>query len=125
MQQSFLSRFNKIKLDLSTRSTTEKLLITLLLVALINSLKFLLKDLIAPSSPFLMFFGLVVICGRYIGFWYAILACMVSGAAAYVFIIYPNNGFKPQQLFAIVIYILECVFIAYITDEFRKALVTV
>ena len=46
MQQSFLSRFNKIKLDISTRSTTEKLLITLLLVALINSLKFLLKDLI-------------------------------------------------------------------------------
>lgn len=125
MQQSFLQRLNKIKLDLSAKSTTVKVIVTILLMVLVNILKLLLKDYISSSTPFLLYFGLVLICGRYIGFWYAIFACLVCGVVAYVFFIYPVDGFKLQQLIAIIIYVLECIFIAYLTNEFKKALVAV
>jgi K+-sensing histidine kinase KdpD len=77
------------KLDISNRSTAFKLAITIVLVALANLIMFALQDFIGLGTSFLIYFGFIMLCGRFIGFWYGIICMIACGLIATIYFYAP------------------------------------
>ncbi len=113
------------RFDLSTENTLVKISATLLLIIIANFLKFILKEYISIGTPFLIYFAIVMACGRFIGFWYAVFCFMVCGIIAAIFFIIPEHGFGLTAIVQLFIYFIESLFIAVTASGFTKALTTV
>lgn len=113
----FFSRF-----DLSNKSLLTKIFATCCLVLLANLIKLSLHDYIGVGTPFLIYFGFVMICGRFIGFWYAIACLLVCGVTAAIYFIIPVEGYVFSAAIKLLIYFIEGFFISLVTNNVRKTL---
>lgn len=110
------------RLDISNKSIAVKILATVALIVVANILKFPLQNYIGAGTPFLLYFGFIMLCGRFIGFWYGI-ACMIAcGIIALIFFILPHESFTIAATIKILIYYIEGFFIAYLANDLRKTL---
>ena len=110
------------RFDISSKSVAVKVTVTVVLIVLANILKFSLQDYIGEGTPFLLYFGFTMLCGRFIGFWYAIACLLVCGIVAFIFFMLPHEGYTIKVLVKLIIYLLEGLFIASFTNGFRKTL---
>lgn len=117
MQQSNYNQF-----DVSKRPVWQKSLITISLLCVANFIKYLLRDYIGHSTPFLLYFGFIMLCGRFIGFWYAIASTLVFAIIATIYFLIPYKGFTLAAFLKIGIYLLEGYFIAALANGLRQRL---
>lgn len=110
------------KLDISNRSIAFKVAATIILIALANLIKFALHDYIGAGTPFLIYFGFIMLCGRFIGFWYGMICMITCGIIATIFFMIPYESFTIASAVKLLIYGIEGFFIAYLTDGIRKTL---
>ena len=73
------------RFDISGKDSFIKIIVTAALILIANIIKFSLQDYIGYGTPFLVYFGLVMLCGRFIGFWHAIASLFICGIIAAVF----------------------------------------
>ncbi|MEO7491067.1 MAG: DUF4118 domain-containing protein, partial [Ferruginibacter sp.] len=117
MQQSNYHQF-----DVSKRPVWQKLLITLFLLCIANIIKYLLRDYIGHGAPFLLYFGSIMLCGRFIGFWYAIASTLVFALIATIYFLIPYEGFTVAAFLKMGIYLLEGYFITVLANGLRQRL---
>jgi PAS domain S-box-containing protein len=96
--------------------------IPLLLLVWVTLLKLILFDYIGVSTPFLLYFGVVVISARYFGEWAALATIICAATIVNFFFLYPYNSFSFDlgRLLQTVLFILECGFIVSLSAALRK-----
>lgn len=96
--------------------------VPLLLLVWVTLLKLILFSYIGASTPFLLYFGVVVITARYFGEWAALVIIICSGIVANYFFLYPYNTISVDvdRLIQTGFFILECGFIVSLSAALRK-----
>jgi PAS domain S-box-containing protein len=110
------------KVDISNRSMPFKIAVTIALIALANLITFALQNFIGLGTSFLIYFGFIMLCGRFIGFWHSIICMIACGLIASVFFVIPYESFSISAAVKMLIYGIEGLFIVYFTDGIRKSL---
>lgn len=113
---------NYSRLDISNKSVPVKTAVTVILIIAANLIKFYFKDYIGEGTPFLIYFGFIMLCGRFIGFWYGMLCTAVCAVSATIFFILPYEAFTISSAVKLLIYGIEGFFIALFSNGFRKTL---
>jgi len=97
--------------------------VPLLLLVWVTLLKLLMFSYIGTSTPFLLYFGVVVISARYFGERAALVTIICAAAIVNFFFLYPYNSFSfdVDRLLQTTLFILECGFIVSLSAALRKA----
>jgi len=95
----------------------------LLLLVWITLLKLIMFNYIGTSTPFLLYYGVVVITARYFGELAALVIIICAGIIANYFFLYPYNSFSVDvdRLIQTGLFVLECGFIVSLSAALRKA----
>ncbi|CAN5830460.1 hypothetical protein BH10BAC2_BH10BAC2_21650 [soil metagenome] len=113
------------RLDISNRSAPFKTTATVVLIIAANLIKYYLKDYVGAGTPFLVYFGFIMLCGRFIGFWYGMMCTIACGITAAIFFMLPYEAFTLSSVIKLLIYGIEGFFIALLSNGFRKTLIAV
>lgn len=101
--------------------------VPVLLTMIATLIKIWLSDYIGYKTPFLMFFGVVIITSRRFGVRPAIIVSILSAIIVDVFFMYPFERFAAgkEALFQITGFLLECTLIISLSSELGKAIVRI
>jgi PAS domain S-box-containing protein len=113
-----------LTLNISKRPAWIKILATAILVCMASLIKYLLRNYIGHGTPFLIYFGFIMLCGRFIGFWYGIAATIIFGIIATIYFVLPYEGLTVASVSKIVIYGLEGYFISSLSNSVRRRMET-
>src|SRR5689334_8688696 len=100
-----IKRFSNF--DLSNKSLAVKLSATIALIAIANVIKFSLREYIGDGVPFLIFFTFILICGFFIGFWYALICTLVFGVVGDMYFMLPYGAIYQSEVIKLFIFFLE------------------
>jgi len=97
--------------------------IPVLLIVLATIVKIWLAGYIGYKTPFLLYFGVVIITSRYFGKKAATLATVLSALTVNVFFLYPLDSIIPgkESVIQITIFVLECVLLIRLSGALSKA----
>jgi PAS domain S-box-containing protein len=97
--------------------------VPLLLTVIVTIIKISLSDYIGQKTPFLLYFGVVIITSRYFGKAPAIIVTLLSAIAANLFFIYPLDAFAfgKDALLQVVIFMGECSLLLALSNALSKA----
>jgi len=109
-------------LDISEKSFIVKIAIAILGILIVTLLKLLFKDFLGEGVPFLLFFIVILYCGRFVGFWYAVFCSIVCGIISIIYFIPANEQFNLNTSVKVLVFILEGVCIAAFSNSSRKSM---
>jgi len=100
--------------------------VPLLLTAVVTIIKIWLSNYIGYKTPFLLYFGVVIITSRYFGKTPAIAVTILSAIVVNVFFLYPFDAFafSKEALLQIAIFIAECSLMIALSNALSKAVNT-
>lgn len=100
--------------------------IPLLLLVWVTLFKLMLFNYIGTATPFLFYFGVVVITARYFGEVAALVTIVLAAIIVNFFFLYPDNAFSfdAGELIRTGFFMLECVFIVSLGAALQKTVQT-
>jgi PAS domain S-box-containing protein len=98
--------------------------VPLLLLIWITMIKLLLIKYVGEPTPFLLYFGLIVITARYFGEMAALVIILCAAVIVNYFFLYPPNNFSldVKHIFQTAMFILECGFIIGLSGALRRTI---
>lgn len=109
-------------LDISEKSLPVKISVTIIGIIIITFLKLTFKDYLGEGVPFLLFFIIILYCGRFIGFWYAVFCTVACGIISYIYFMPSSGMFASNTAVKLFVFIAEGICIAAFSNGFRKNL---
>jgi PAS domain S-box-containing protein len=99
-------------------------IISLLLVLLATYMKFVLFNLIGPQTPFLLYFAVLILCSRWLGYGPALSALMLSTLAVNYFFMEPFWQFQinKMQVLPLALFIGEGYLVIHISRALNNSL---
>ncbi|RKR81742.1 PAS domain S-box-containing protein [Mucilaginibacter gracilis] len=97
--------------------------VPLLLTVLVTIIKIEFINYVGYQTPFLLYFGIVIIASRYFGRGPAIGVTLLSGVLANVFFIVPYNAFSPnpEAIAQLLLFVIECGLLIVLSNALTKA----
>jgi PAS domain S-box-containing protein len=114
---------NRFKiLDISERSFLVKIFATIIGTLIATFLKLSFKGYLGEGAPFLLFFIVILYCGRFVGFWYATFCTLACGVIGYINFMPLPGKFDPESIVKLLVFVAEGLCIAAFSNGFRKNL---
>lgn len=101
--------------------------VPVLLTAVVTIIKIYFANYIGFKTPFLLYFGIVIVASRYFGRSPAILVSVLSAVLVNIFFMLPLNGLSisKDELLQVAVYLLECTLLIGMSNALFKAKVII
>jgi len=109
-------------LEISERSFLVKMTATIIGIIIITLFKLSFKDYLGEGVPFLLFFIVILYCGRFVGLWYGVFCTVVCGLIGYSYFMAPSGRLGLDTFIKLCVFIAEGICIAVFSNGFRENL---